>query len=90
MDTQGSAGALTQAMNANIKIGGGNDVSKAEHSPLGEKRKSSFQDVTSNFDRLYNKRIDFDRIAAEKMTLEDKQDYLDVQLRKATRNVSLP
>ena len=55
-----------------------------------DKRKSSFKNVTSNFDRLYNKRIDFDREAAKQLSVIDKVDYLDSQIKRRSNMVSLP
>ena len=59
-------------------------------SPQADKRKQSFKNVTSNFDRLYNKRIDFDREAAKQMNVNDKVDYLDSQIKRRSNMVSLP
>ena len=44
----------------------------------------------SNFDRLYNKRIDFDRIVASQMSVADKSDYLDKQMRLKVDRTALP
>ena len=46
--------------------------------------------MNSNFDRLYNKRIDFDREAAQQRSIEEKGDYLDAQLRRRAQKTSLP
>lgn len=59
-------------------------------SPVAEKRQKSFQNVTSNFDRLYNKRIDFDSLAAKNISITDKQDYLDQQIRRTSNKGPLP
>ena len=59
-------------------------------SPIADKRKQSFAKVTGNFDRLYNKRIDYDREAAQNMSLVDKEDYLDKHIRRHAERVALP
>ena len=59
-------------------------------SPLADKRKQSFGKVSSNLDRLYNKRIDFDRIAANQMSVQDKEDYLDMHIRRHAERAALP
>lgn len=64
------------------KFNEASDSKEAFGSPYAEKKKQSFKEVTSNFDRLYNKRIDFDRIAAQKMSIQEKNDYLDATLRR--------
>ena len=60
------------------------------NSPEAEKRNQSFNQVSSNFDRLYNKRIDFDRIVAGQMSLADKEDYLEKQMRLKVERTALP
>ena len=59
-------------------------------SPFAEKRKQSFNKVSGNFDRLYNKRIDFDRVAAQQLSVQDKEDYLDKHIRRHAERASLP
>jgi len=78
-ETQGSANLL-QTGNAFSKanLTGVTELSKSERDDsYVAKRNNSFKNPTSNFDRLYNKRIDFDRVAASNITLQDKEDYLN-------------